>query len=219
LELTADFCTMQKYWAKTPQWLKKLFPAGLVWDVPDTGEPTIYLTFDDGPHPTATPFVLDQLAAYNAKASFFCVGNNVSEYPEVFDRIKAEGHAPGNHTYNHLNGWHTDNDTYLSNINKANELIGASLFRPPYGRIRLSQIRKLRQAHPQWRVVMWDVLSGDFDTTITPEQCLHNVISNVQPGSIIVFHDSDKAWPRLSDTLPKVLEYCAQQDWQLKALP
>lgn len=210
---------MAGYWVKTPQWIKRFFPTQLIWDMPSDGEAAVYLTFDDGPHPTATPFVLDQLRKYNAAATFFCVGNNVSHYPEVYELVTAAGHATGNHTYNHVNGWKASSDHYLKNIERAAKYIHSKAFRPPYGRIKYSQIRKLQRRHPDWKIYMWDILCGDFDKTITDEECLSNVLSNIRPGSIVIFHDSEKAYDHMSYALPRVLEYCQQQNWKMKALP
>ena len=210
---------MTKYWVKTPQWLKKFFPRQIIWDIPTGNEPTVYLTFDDGPHPTATPFVLNELAKHNSKATFFCVGNNVTLHPEVYDKIISDGHVTGNHTHDHINGWHSDNFVYLKNIAAAAKVIENKIFRPPYGRIKISQARKLLNAHHTWKIYMWDVLSGDFDRTITAQQCLDNVLANIEPGSIVVFHDSEKAFERMSYALPRVLNYCETQGWKVKALP
>lgn len=187
--------------------------------MPVAKEPCVYLTFDDGPHPTATPFVLEQLKLHDAKATFFCIGKNVAEYQNIYNQLLADGHSVGNHTHNHLNGWKTKTIDYLNNIRLAEEHISSKLFRPPYGRISRKQIKALQQQQPPYHIYMWDVLSGDFDVNITPEQCLENVISNIEPGSIIVFHDSQKAWDRMSYALPKILEYCKSRNWQLKALP
>ncbi|MBS1783598.1 MAG: polysaccharide deacetylase family protein [Bacteroidetes bacterium] len=208
---------MRTYWVKTPAWLPKCFPKSLVWKMPRT--PAVYLTFDDGPHPEATPLVLDLLKKYQAKATFFCIGKNVALYPDLFQRIKDEGHTFGNHTYNHLNGWRNENSVYLQNILKAQRLIPSSLFRPPYGRIKLSQARILSKRKAPWTVYMWDVLSGDFDTTLSPSDCINNVIENAEQGSIIVFHDSEKALPRMKEALPTLLEFCQQKNWELKPLP
>ena len=187
--------------------------------MPTGNDPAVYLTFDDGPNIIATPFVLETLARYEAKATFFCVGNNVSLYPEVYSQLLEAGHTTGNHTYDHINGWHTDNFTYLKNIAKAGKVIQSKIFRPPYGRIKISQAKKLIDAHPSWKVYMWDVLSGDFDKNISPEQCLNNILTNIQPGSIVVFHDSEKAFERMSFALPKVLDHCKKMGWKTKALP
>ena len=211
--------TKTRYWVKTPAWLKWVFPKGLLWEMPRAGEPAVYLTFDDGPNHTATPFILEQLAKYDAHATFFCIGKNVMLYPEIFKQLEEGKHKVANHTNNHLNGWVTDANTYLENISTAALQINSTLFRPPYGRIKRSQVRKMKQANPNWTIVMWDVLSGDFDTEITPETCLDNVLRYIRPGSIVVFHDSDKAWPRMSYALPQVLEYCKKHGWQMKAIP
>ncbi|MBX2906109.1 MAG: polysaccharide deacetylase family protein [Taibaiella sp.] len=208
---------MQTYKVKTPRWLKRILPHGMVWEIADRN--AVYLTFDDGPNPSVTPFVLAQLEQYNAKATFFCVGNNVARYPEVFKAVKAAGHTTGNHTYNHLNGWHTSSAHYLRNIAQADKHIESRLFRPPYGRIKLTQYRKLLRRYPDWKVYMWDILSGDFDTSITGQQCLTNVLEALEPGSIVVFHDSDKARERLEVALPGVLKYCRDRAWEMKALP
>ncbi len=210
---------MVSYWVKTPQWLKKFFPKEMIWDMPVYDEPAVYITFDDGPHPIATPFALQQLAKYDAFATFFCVGNNVANHPELYRQVLDSGHTTGNHTYDHLNGWKTDNSEYLKNIIRAKGYINSKLFRPPYGRIRLSQARKLYRSHMGWKIYMWDILSGDFDKTISPQQCLEHVLAHIKPGSIIVFHDSEKAWDRMSFALPHVLEHCRQQNWKVAALP
>ena len=210
---------MVTYWVTTPFWLKKLFPKGLVWDMPVTEEPAVYITFDDGPHPTATPFVLEQLAKYDAKATFFCVGNNVTKFPGVYEQVLKAGHTTANHTYNHMNGRKTDTDTYLQNIEKAKEHIHSRLFRPPYGLIRGNQVRRLRRSDPNWKVIMWSVLSADFDRKLAPQKCLDNVLKNIKPGSIVLFHDSEKAWDRMNFALPRVLEYCHSRGWKMKAIP
>jgi peptidoglycan/xylan/chitin deacetylase (PgdA/CDA1 family) len=210
---------MVSYWVKTPWWLKKLFPRELIWDMPLSDTPVLYLTFDDGPHPEATAFVLEQLEKHDAKASFFCIGKNVRDYSEVYEQILAKGHTTGNHTFDHLNGWKTDNKVYLQNIQKATRYVDTRIFRPPYGRIKISQARRLVEARQPWKIYMWDVLSGDFDMELTPEQCLDNVLENIVPGSIVVFHDSEKAWPRMSYVLPRLLDWCREKNWRLEALP
>lgn len=182
-------------------------------------EPAVYLTFDDGPHPIVTPIVLELLAKHDAKATFFCVGNNVTQHPDIYDSVLEAGHTTGNHTYDHVNGWKTGNNDYLKNIERAGRQIRSRLFRPPYGRIKFSQVRKLRKTNPFRKIYMWDILSADFDKNISPQQCLENVLNHIQPGSIIVFHDSEKAWERMSYALPQVLAYCQQQNWAMKALP
>lgn len=203
--------------------LKRLYPSDFVWDVP-TKEKELYLTFDDGPHETATPFVLDQLKQFNAKATFFCIGKNVVEQAEIYRRILDEGHRVGNHTHNHLNGWKTENKTYLSNIFEASKYIDSDLFRPPYGRIKKFQAKLLQapnnasaNAH-LYKIIMWSVLSADFDRAVTPQKCLDNVVLNAKPGSIILFHDSTKAWDRMSFALPKVLAYFSNEGYKFKSL-
>lgn len=203
------------YLTKTPFWLRSLYPS-LVWRMPVQGEKKIYLTFDDGPHPQATPFVLDQLAAYGAKATFFCIGKNVAAEPEIYQRIIAEGHTVGNHTQHHLNGWKTDDATYLDDIATAQQYISSNLFRPPYGRIKRSQIKALHQQ--QNKIIMWDVLSADFDIGLTGEACLAYVLYHTQPGSIVLFHDSAKAWDRMSVALPKVLEYFSEKGFRFEGI-
>ncbi|HMU45267.1 MAG TPA: polysaccharide deacetylase family protein [Chitinophagaceae bacterium] len=203
---------MTKYFVKTPWWLKKLFPHRL-WSI-NTKEKTIYLTFDDGPHTSATNFVLDELRKFNAKATFFCIGKNVTANPTLYDQIIKEGHSVGNHTYNHLNGWQTDTSKYFSDIESAASVINSDLFRPPYGRIRSSQAGLLGK----YRIVMWDVLSGDFDEQLPKEKCLNNVIKNVMPGSVVVFHDSEKAFEKLTFVLPKVLEYFTEKGFRFRRI-
>jgi peptidoglycan/xylan/chitin deacetylase (PgdA/CDA1 family) len=193
------------YFTKTPFWLKMLYPSCL-WNYPPAAGNKIYLSFDDGPHAAATPFVLDELKKYNAKASFFCIGKNVIEEAVLYRRILMEGHRVGNHSHNHLNGWKTENKIYLQNIEKARELIDSDLFRPPYGRATAFQIRNLiEKLH--YKIVMWDVLSGDFDPAVNGRQAAARVIRKSKPGSIIVFHDSAKAFPVLHVALPIVLAY------------
>ena len=197
---------MHKYFIKT-SWLAKNFFSSYVWNIP-TDENVVYLTFDDGPHPTITPWVLDQLKQFNAKATFFCIGNNVGKHPDVYRKILDEGHVTGNHTYNHLNGWKTDDKKYIDDIAAAAQLVKSNLFRPPYGKIKIRQSKKigdvLQTKNP--KIIMWDVLSADFDSSFSPEQCLNNVLENVSAGSIIVFHDSDKAFTNLEYALPKTLK-------------
>ncbi len=206
------------YFVKTPWWLKKIYPS-YIWDI-KTGQKVIYLTFDDGPHETATPFVLDQLKKYDAKASFFCIGKNVAAYPDIYKRILEEGHSTGNHTYNHLNGWKTPDETYLKDVAEAAKHIDSSLFRPPYGRIRSFQARNIPAAikDTSAKIIMWDILSGDFDNTITKDQCLQNVALNIKQGSIVVFHDSEKAFPLLEFCLPKTLEVFSAKGFRFERL-
>ena len=204
------------YLKKTPWWLKKIYNS-CVWQI-DTKQKNIYLSFDDGPHPIATTFVLDELKKHNAKATFFCIGKNVILYPEIYKRIIAEGHAVGNHTLNHLNGWKTKNDVYVENILSAKKYIDSVLFRPPYGRITFKQLRSLSNLQQPFKVIMWSVLSGDFDIGISNIKCLNNVINNACSGSIVVFHDSEKALEKIRFTLPKILDYFINQQFEFKRI-
>lgn len=204
------------YIAKTPNWVRKLF-AGSVWEMPGTKK-VIYLTFDDGPHPVITPFVLNELKKWNAKATFFCIGKNVVDNPLIFNQIKEAGHAIGNHTYDHLDGWKTENSKYLQNILKAKEQINSVLFRPPYGRITRKQYKALAQLNDPFKIIMWSVLSGDFDANISPEQCTNNVIKNATSGSVIVFHDSEKANEKLRYALPAVLKYFSEKGYAFEKI-
>ncbi len=207
---------MRNYLIKTPRLLKAMYNQ-CIWHIKDHAN-SVYITFDDGPHPQITPYVLEQLEKYNAKATFFCIGKNVVEHQSIFQHILDQGHAVGNHTHNHLNGWKTANLHYFRNIKTAAKLITTNIFRPPYGRITYSQATGIERMFPSMKIVMWDVLSGDFDTEISPEECLNNVISTTKAGSIIVFHDSEKAWHRLEYTLPRFLAHCQQQGWNMKKI-
>jgi len=206
---------MRPYLVKTPRILKAAYNQG-IWNMPD--ENSVFITFDDGLHPTITPFVLAELKKANAKATFFCIGKNVEKYPEIYEQILDEGHAVGNHTQNHKNGWNTSNLVYFRDVLSAAKKIKSNLFRPPYGRIKFSQGTGIQRLLPDTKIIMWDVLSGDFDTEISPQDCLNNVTDNTNPGSIIVFHDSEKAFERLEFTLPHFLEFCEAQEWAMKAL-
>jgi len=252
---------------------KFLYPS-LLWNLPKTGN-TLYLTFDDGPIPEVTPWVLALLKEYHAKATFFCIGENIVKHPGVFDQILAEGHNVGNHSFNHLNGWKTPISTYIENVEKAEEIIfeklelrnrrqesrdrnqdfrtkkiekreekrgekkesgdkkqdfitgskenrreaknkNIKLFRPPYGKITPKQIKILQGQG--FKIVMWEVISGDFDLKLSPENCLNNVLKNSRPGSIVVFHDSIKASANLKEVLPKVLKYFDKKGFEFKAI-
>lgn len=215
------------YFVKAPFWLRSFYRS-LVWKVPEK-EKILYLTFDDGPHERATAFVLDQLQRYGAAATFFCIGKNVEAHPAIYQRILAEGHRVGNHTHNHLNGWAVAESDYLKNIDEAAQFIHSNLFRPPYGRIKKGAINKIkdlieknareRGIFAAAKIVMWDVLSGDFDTSLSLSKCVSNVVNNASSGSIIVFHDSTKAFERLEFALPTVLKYYTDLGYQFKVLP
>lgn len=201
---------------KSPRILKSFY-SPFVWEIP-TEEPVIYLTFDDGPIPDVTEWVMEQLDSYLAKATFFCIGDNVRKHPEVFAQLIAKGHSVGNHTFNHLKGWHTDDETYLENVRQCSEIlpIDTSLFRPPYGRIKLSQARPLLN---DYHVVMWDVLTGDFEKYLNPERCLEKTLKYTKAGSIVVLHDSLKAWRNMSYVLPRMLEHYSSLGYRFEALP
>jgi peptidoglycan/xylan/chitin deacetylase (PgdA/CDA1 family) len=204
------------YLVKSPFLLKWYYPS-LIWNK-TRKEKVIYLTFDDGPIPDVTPFVLKTLKDFNAKATFFCIGDNIIKHHDVFEQIKKEGHRIGNHTFNHLKGWKTEDQVYLENFKKCQELTGTNLFRPPYGRIKKSQISGIRSVNPEMKIIMWDVLSGDFDIKLSPEKCYKNVINNTRNGSIIVFHDSLKAFDRLEYALPRFLQYFTDKGFSFLAL-
>lgn len=212
------------YLVKTPWWLKKLYP-NYTWEIPGK-EKILYLTFDDGPHETATNFVLKELRKYNAKATFFCIGKNVIANPALYGQIIEEGHAVGNHTFNHLNGWKSSNKKYIDEIFEAAKYIDSNLFRPPYGRISRFQAKVLLTENEHenfkerpFKIIMWTVLSGDFDISKKAGDCRDYVVLNALPGSIIVFHDSQKAWDRLQFALPEVLDYFTKEGYQFKSIP
>lgn len=187
----------------------------MVWSLPSE-TPSIFLTFDDGPNPEVTPIVCSLLDKYNAKATFFCVGDNVKKYPKIYQQVIDAGHSIGNHTFNHLNGWKTKNRPYYKNILKASEWIDSKLFRPPYGKITRIQSRAIRS---KYDIIMWDVLSGDFDPKINGQKCAANVINNASEGSIIVMHDSIKAAHTMLDALPKILDHFSSLNYCFRALP
>jgi len=198
---------------RTPLLIKYLFPR-LIFNFPKTGK-TIYLTFDDGPIPETTRWILDTLKQYQAKATFFCVGENVVKHQQLFQEILDEGHSVGNHTFNHLNNWKVNNREYLKNVEKAAQHIDSKLFRPPYGKLNLKTKRILQR---KYKLILWDILSRDYDRSLPKEKCLNNVIANVRNGSIIVFHDSIKAQENMQYALPKVLEYFHAKGFQFQAI-
>lgn len=204
------------YFINTPRWLKRIYPS-CTWQI-NTRQKNIYLTFDDGPHPAATPFVLDELKKYKAKATFFCIGKNVATHPHIYNRIIEEGHAVGNHTFSHLNGWKTNRYLYGENIFAAQKLINSNLFRPPYGKITFSQLRYLSTRPNPLKVIMWSVLSADFDRAVSSRNCLNNVFNNTGKGSIVVLHDSEKAFDKLQFVLPEILTHFTNLGYQFNKI-
>jgi peptidoglycan/xylan/chitin deacetylase (PgdA/CDA1 family) len=199
---------------RTPAVLPFVYPS-LLWRV-NTVNKDLYLTFDDGPVPGPTDFVLDTLRSYNAVATFFCIGDNIRKYGNEFQNVTKAGHAIGNHTYHHLNGWKTSNEEYLNNTILCQEHLSVStnLFRPPFGRIKRSQVSKLAE----FKIVMWDVLTFDYDKSLNSEKCLNGSLDAIRPGSIIVFHDSIKAEKNLSYVLPRFVEDCLSKGYNFKKL-
>ncbi|MEN8187588.1 MAG: polysaccharide deacetylase family protein [Bacteroidota bacterium] len=237
---------MKPYLVKTPEIIKRFWP-DYTWQIA-TDKKEIYLTFDDGPHPEITPWVLKTLEDFNARATFFCVGDNIKKFPEVYQEVLSKDHSVGNHTFNHLNGWKTSTETYLENIQKAEEVIRrvktedrrpksdnnqncstnnqqpttsnqqptTKLFRPPYGKIKPSQTKALLMEG--YQIIMWNVLSGDFDIELSNEKCLQNVVKNTRKGSVIVLHDHEKAFKKLQFVLPKVLKFYSENGFIFKAI-
>ena len=198
---------------RPPTYLRFLYP-GVVWNKP-TKEKILYLTFDDGPTPEVTSSVLDLLSLYNAKATFFCIGENVKKHPTLYNRIKSEGHSIGNHTHTHPNSWKVNGDFYLNDVEEASKVIDTTLFRPPYGKLTPFTLFALRK---KFRIVMWDVISCDFDENVPSSQVEKNVIKNATKGSIIVFHDSVKAAPRMLKVLPTILKHYSESGYSFLKL-
>lgn len=201
------------YTSRTPYLVQTVFKQ-LVWNIPSK-EKVLYLTFDDGPTPEVTPWVLKTLKEFAAKATFFCVGQNVENHQDIYRQVLEEGHSVGNHTHHHLNGWKTNKRRYLLDIQKCAKQIESSLFRPPYGRLRKVHYKELKD---KYSVVMWDVLSGDFDKRISNEKCLNNVIRKVKKGSVVVFHDSLKAESKIRYVLPRVLANLTEKGYRFEAI-
>ncbi|WP_298541703.1 polysaccharide deacetylase family protein [uncultured Aquimarina sp.] len=202
--------------AKTPDSIKLLFP-NYIWDFYAGQEKTMYLTFDDGPIPEVTEFVLDQLNLFDAKATFFCIGENIKKHPDIFNKILSKGHNVGNHTMNHIKARKSTFSEYLNNTEECEKKINEhaeikeKLFRPPYGQLSKSKLTELRKR--EYQIILWDVLSKDWDKNTSPEQCFNNVVNNSKSGSIIVFHDSIKASKNLEFALPKVLKYFTEKGY------
>ncbi len=199
--------------AKTPPFLARVFKS-LTWELP-VEDKSVFLTFDDGPTPEVTDWVLEQLDTFEAKATFFCLGCNVEKHPDIFGRILAAEHAVGNHSYSHKKGFRSYVDSYVEDVERASELIDSTLFRPPYGRLLPGQVRRLRE---RYRIIMWSVLSVDYDRQIGGRQVVRNVLDNVRPGSIIVFHDSVKASKNLYHALPEVLTQMTSEGYRFRVI-
>lgn len=202
---------------KFPKWLKHVYPDA-IWDFfsVSTQSPTIYLTFDDGPNPGTTEWILNLLNKYNAKATFFCLGENVINHPILYQKLINNGHTLGNHGFSHLNGVHTASSTYLADVEKAGKVINSDLFRPPYGKLKPSQFKKIK--NKGLTTVFWSYITYDFDASLDTEKRLNKALKHVVDGSIVVFHDSDKAFPQLKKELPKLLEHWVNKNYEFKAI-
>lgn len=206
---------MALFFHKTIPLLRRIYPE-MTWRIPSS-VPTVYLTFDDGPIPEVTEFVLETLGRYDAKATFFCIGDNIRKHPEVFRQVVDAGHSVGNHTFNHLKGWHTEDQVYFENTAACQALLPPTrLFRPPYGRIRKRQAQHLLADH---EIIMWDVLTGDYSPSLSPESVLKGTTRACESGSLVVFHDSIKAWRNMSYALPRTIEYLLERGFRLETLP
>ena len=205
---------MRWYPFHNPDWVTSLFP-GCIWHK-SRSEKKVYLTFDDGPQPDATAYVLELLDSYGMKATFFRVGDNVIKHPDLYDRILNGGHKTGNHTQHHLNSWKTNNKQYIKNVKLAESSIKSTLFRPPYGKLGLSTYNSLKKLG--YQIIMWDVLSGDFDVNQNPTVVLKQLKKHTKNGSIIVFHDSDKFLEMLKQVLPEYLQYVKDNGWETATL-
>ncbi|WP_181374526.1 polysaccharide deacetylase family protein [Polaribacter aquimarinus] len=215
---------MKAYFPRTPRVMMRLF-SKYTWHF-HSAKKQIFLTFDDGPTPEITQFVLDELKKYNAKATFFCIGKNIQNHQDIFNQILLEGHSIGNHTQNHLKGWKSNLDSYVKNVLECENIISSKtkklktqhykLFRPPYGKIKNKQAKILIEKG--YQIIMWDVLSADFDTSISNEKCLQNVLKNTKNGSIVVFHDSIKAAERMRYTLPIILKKFSEKGYKFSKI-
>lgn len=201
------------YLVSSPWWLRLFYPH-FTWQIP-TDKKVVYLTFDDGPTAEITDWVLEMLHSYEAKATFFLIGKNIKEQPVLFEKLQKAGHSIGNHTYSHLNGWKNTDTDYLENLKKCDKLTSTDLFRPPYGRLKKTQAHEILKDH---RIIMWDIIAGDWDKNVDGQKCFDRIRKRVHPGSIIVFHDSVKAWPRLKEALPLTLRHLAKEGYRFEKL-
>lgn len=197
---------------KPPKFIRRLMP-DLIWEIED--EQGVFLTFDDGPTPGVTEWILAMLEKYDAKATFFVLGKNVEMYPDLYQKILDAGHKVGNHTYSHQKGWKMSLERYLEDIDFAGDIVHSELFRPPYARVTPSQMKAVAK---RYKVVMWDIVSRDYNRALSPESCLRNVTKYIAPGSIVVFHDSEKAFKNMSYALPRTLEFIREKGWKCKII-
>ena len=200
------------YLVKTPIFIQKIY-SSLTWKI--ESKDSIYLSFDDGPDPDVTPWVLDLLKSYDAKATFFCIGENAGRHPDLINQIISEGHSIGNHSYSHISGWTTKTDKYLEDVKKCRNIIDSNLFRPPYGRLKPNQLKNLQE---NYNIIMWDVMCGDFEEQLSNEKCYSNIVDNASPGSIILLHDTKQSFNKLKYVLPKVLDFFKDKSLKLAAI-
>ncbi|MFV0468073.1 MAG: polysaccharide deacetylase family protein [Dysgonomonas sp.] len=201
---------------RPPLLYRSLFPGGYWRIQPPEGEKVVYLTFDDGPIPEVTPWVLEVLKQYNIKATFFCVGDNVRKHPQIYKMVLDAGHRVGNHTFNHIQGIRTRTKNYLKNSEEAAKYIDSDLFRPPHGHMRIRQFFPLKK---KYKIILWDVVTRDYSKYMTPELVLNNVKKFTRNGSIIVFHDSLKAENNMTKALPEAIEWLLKQGYSFKLIP
>ena len=197
---------------KPPKFIRRLMP-DLIWEIEDNEG--VFLTFDDGPTPGVTEWILATLKRYDAKATFFVLGKNVEMYPDLYQLILKEGHKVGNHTYSHQKGWSMSLERYIEDIDFAGDIVHSELFRPPYARVTASQMRAVAQ---RYKIVMWDIVSRDYNRALSPQRCLDNVTKHLAAGSIVVFHDSEKAFKNMSYALPRTLKRVQEMGLKCKII-
>ena len=197
---------------KPPKFIRRLMP-DRIWEIEDNEG--VFLTFDDGPTPGVTEWILATLKRYDAKATFFVLGKNVEMYPDLYQLILKEGHKVGNHTYSHQKGWSMSLERYIEDIDFAGDIVHSELFRPPYARVTASQMRAVAQ---RYKIVMWDIVSRDYNRALSPQRCLDNVTKHLTAGSIVVFHDSEKAFKNMSYALPRTLKRVQEMGLKCKII-